>query len=150
MDMKVGDIIIKKHDTTVGKIVGWESVDKIINIQDIMYTLESGNVFPKEILERLYKVADIVDADAFAVKAENSIDFQKMRCYNMCKKISEKEADSMTTATMERKSYKRLNIGALKFMSEEQIDEEKMEDVTPIQWVKEVLSGEKQVIIKKQ
>lgn len=68
----------------------------------------------------------------------------------MHRKIGEKEADSMTTVTMERKDYKRLNIGALNFMSEEQIDKEKVEDVTPIQWVKEVLSGEKQVIIKKQ
>lgn len=68
----------------------------------------------------------------------------------MCKKISEREVDSMITATMERKGYKRLNIGALNFMSEEQIDKEKVEDITPIQWVKEVLSGEKQVIIKKQ
>lgn len=68
----------------------------------------------------------------------------------MCKKIGEKEADSMTTATMERKGYKRLNLGSLNFMSDEQVDKENVEDVTPIQWVKEVLSGEKQVIIKKQ
>lgn len=56
----------------------------------------------------------------------------------------------MTTATMERKGYKRLNLSSLNFMSDEQVDKENVEDVTPIQWVKEVLSGEKQVIIKKQ
>ena len=63
----------------------------------------------------------------------------------MCKKIGEKEADSMTTATMERKGYKRLSLSSLNFMSDEQVDKENVEDVTPIQWVKEVLSGEKQV-----
>lgn len=68
----------------------------------------------------------------------------------MYKKMNEKEADSVVSATFERKGYKRLNIGALEFMSEDQVDKEKAEDATPIQWVKEVLSGEKQVIIKKQ
>ena len=68
----------------------------------------------------------------------------------MRKKINEKEADSMATTTMERKGYKRLNLGSLNFMSDEQVDKENVEDVTPVQWVKEVLSGEKQVIIKKQ
>ena len=68
----------------------------------------------------------------------------------MCKKIGEKEADSMTITTMERKGYKRLNLGSLNFMNDKQVDKENVEDVTPIQWAKQVLTGEKQVIIKKQ
>lgn len=62
----------------------------------------------------------------------------------------EKEADSMNAMTMERRGYKRLNFSALNFASEEQVDKDNVEEVTPVQWVKEVLSGEKKVIIKKQ
>ncbi len=56
----------------------------------------------------------------------------------------------MATTTMNRKGYKRLKLDTLNFLSDDQVDKEKVEDVTPIQWVKEVFTGEKQVVIKKQ
>lgn len=70
----------------------------------------------------------------------------------MCKKekCDEKEVDSMNAVTMERSGYKRLNFGTLNFADRKDINEEFVEDITPIQWKKEVLSGEKKVIIKKQ
>ena len=52
--MKVGDIIIRKKDTNVAEIVGWKKVDTITNIDGIMYTLKSGNVFPERVLKELY------------------------------------------------------------------------------------------------
>lgn len=62
----------------------------------------------------------------------------------------EKEVDSMNAAIMERNEYKRLNFGALNFADSKEVDEECIEDITPIHWAKEVLSGEKTVVIKKQ
>lgn len=66
------------------------------------------------------------------------------------KKDIEKEVDSMNATVIERNGYKRLNFGALNFVDKKEINEECMEDITPIHWAKEVLSGEKQVVIKKQ
>ena len=68
----------------------------------------------------------------------------------MYKEIEEKEADSMMGSTVERKGYRRLNLRSLSFMDNEKIDKENIETVTPIQWSKDVLSGKKQVVIKKQ
>lgn len=68
----------------------------------------------------------------------------------MYKEIEEKEADSMMSSTVERKGYRRLNLRSLSFMDNEKIDKENIETVTPIQWSKDVLSGKKQVVIKKQ
>lgn len=62
----------------------------------------------------------------------------------------EKEVNSMSTITMERNGYKRLNFAGLNFADEKNIDYENMEEITPIRWSKDVLSGEKQVIIKKR
>lgn len=61
----------------------------------------------------------------------------------------EKEVDSMNAVVMERSGYKRLNFGALNFADREDVNEECIDDITPIQWTKEILSGEKKVIIKK-
>ena len=61
-----------------------------------------------------------------------------------------KEVDSMNAVSNERIGYKRLNFGTLNFAEKKEVDEENIEEITPIDWVKEVLSGEKQVIIKKQ
>lgn len=63
---------------------------------------------------------------------------------------NKKEVDSMDAVTMERNGYKRLNFGTLNFADDKKVDKENMENITPIHWVKEVLTGEKQVIIKKQ
>lgn len=68
----------------------------------------------------------------------------------MCKEIEEKEDDSMMGSIVERKGYRRLNLRSLSFMDNKKIDKENIETVTPIQWSKEVLSGKKQVVIKKQ
>lgn len=56
--MNVGDIIIRKKDTMVSEINGWKKIDTIIAIDGIMYTLKSGNVFPKPVLEALYSSID--------------------------------------------------------------------------------------------
>ncbi len=55
----------------------------------------------------------------------------------------------MAIATMNRKGYKRLNLNTLNFADDSQINKENVE-ATPIQWAKEVLSGDKQVIIKRE
>ena len=65
------------------------------------------------------------------------------------KSYYEKEDDSMNTVSMERNGYRRLNFGTLNFSNKNEINEESMENITPIHWAKEVLSGEKKVIIKK-
>ena len=69
---------------------------------------------------------------------------------NKKKERGEKEVDSMNAMAMERNGYKRLNFGTLNFADRKEINEECIEDITPIHWAKEVLSGEKTVIIKKQ
>jgi len=69
---------------------------------------------------------------------------------NKKKEHDEKEVDSMNAVAVERNGYKRLNLGTLNFAEKKDINEEFIEDITPIQWTKEILSGEKKVIIKKQ
>ena len=64
--------------------------------------------------------------------------------------VDEKEVDSMNIAVDERTGYKRLNFNALNFTNNENTKEKNIEDISPIKWSKEVLSGEKQVIIKKK
>jgi len=66
------------------------------------------------------------------------------------KEHDEKEVDSMNAVAVDRSGYKRLNFGTLNFADTKDINEECIEDITPIQWKKEILSGEKKVIIKKQ
>lgn len=60
-----------------------------------------------------------------------------------------KEDDSMNATAIERTGYKRLNFSALNF-SENEGTEKKIEEIAPIKWSKEVLSGDKQVLIKKK
>ena len=52
--MKVGNVIIRQRDTMMAEINGWKKVDKIIKIEGAIYTLESGNIFPKDVLEHIY------------------------------------------------------------------------------------------------
>lgn len=56
----------------------------------------------------------------------------------------------MKVAAIERSGYRRLNFSTLNFSDSKKTVEDSMEDITPIKWSKEVLSGEKKVIIKKQ
>lgn len=63
--------------------------------------------------------------------------------------VDEKEVDSMNAITEERTAYKRLNFSTLNFMDKKTV-KDSIEDITPIKWSEEVLSGEKQVIIKKR
>ena len=55
----------------------------------------------------------------------------------------------MKTISMGHNEYKRLDFGTLNFANDEEIDKEKVEDVTPIHWSESVVSGTKQVVIKK-
>lgn len=52
--------------------------------------------------------------------------------------------------SMERAGYKRLDFNSLNFTDEKNESKKPVEDITPIKWSKEVLSGKKQVIIKKK
>lgn len=61
-----------------------------------------------------------------------------------------KEVDSMNSVAMKRTGYKKLDFQKVNFAEREEIGEDYMEDVTPIHWTNEVLSGEKTVVIKKQ
>lgn len=61
---------------------------------------------------------------------------------------NQKEEDTMNASTTSE--YKRLNFSDLNFSDEEISFEEALKDVTPIDWAKEVLSGERKVIIKKK
>lgn len=67
----------------------------------------------------------------------------------MCQE-KKKEVDSMKTVAAERSGYKRLNFATLNFSDDEAEFENDMEEITPIQWAKEVIAGNKQVLIKKQ
>lgn len=51
----------------------------------------------------------------------------------------------MSTITAERNGYKRLNFETLNFADDAEINKETMENITPIHWKKEALTGEKQV-----
>lgn len=62
--------------------------------------------------------------------------------------VDEKEVDSMNAITEERTAYKRLNFSTLNFMGKKTV-KDSIEDITPIKWSEEVLSGEKQCIILK-
>lgn len=59
-----------------------------------------------------------------------------------------KEGDSMNAVA--KNEYKRLNFSTLNFSDKEISSEEALKDVTPVTWAKEVLSGEREVIIKKK
>lgn len=59
--------------------------------------------------------------------------------------VDTKEVDSM-----ERAGYKRLDMNSLNFANDKNVNEKSVEDITPIKWSKEVLSGKKQVIIRKK
>lgn len=52
-------------------------------------------------------------------------------------------------ATIERSSYKKLNLNKLNFSSEEMSMKEALSDVIPIQWSEDVLQGKRNVIIRK-
>lgn len=56
----------------------------------------------------------------------------------------------MNAVNMERMGYRRLNFDALNFTSDENINKKDIDDIAPIKWSKEVLTGEKQVVIKKK
>lgn len=56
----------------------------------------------------------------------------------------------MNSVSMKHSGYKKLDFQKVNFAEREEIDEDYMEDITPIHWTNEVLSGEKTVVIKKQ
>lgn len=68
---------------------------------------------------------------------------------NKKNKGNENKGDENMDAILDT-GYKRLNINALNFSSKELNSEETLKDSTPIKWAKEILSGEREVIIKKQ
>ena len=55
----------------------------------------------------------------------------------------------MKTTTTERKGYKRLNFNLLNFAESKNSIEDNMENITPIDWSKEVLVNGRKIIIKK-
>lgn len=55
----------------------------------------------------------------------------------------------MKASTMECTGYKRLNFSSLN-MTSEKIGDKSVENITPVKWSKEVLSGERQIVIKKK
>lgn len=63
--------------------------------------------------------------------------------------VDKEEADSMNAVAEERTAYKRLNFSTLKF-TDKNINQDSIEDIIPIKWSKEVLSGKKQIVIKKR
>lgn len=60
-----------------------------------------------------------------------------------------KEDDSMNTYAVERNGHKRLDLESLNFLEPTQASERDVENITPIQWSEEVLSGKRKVVIKK-
>lgn len=56
--MNVGDVIVRKSDTLIAELAHWCKMDKIVKIERMMYHLESGNVFPKDVLENVYSLLD--------------------------------------------------------------------------------------------
>lgn len=56
----------------------------------------------------------------------------------------------MNAIVEERKGYKRLNFADLNFTDEKEVDKEFVDDIFPIHWTKDILYGDKKVIIKKQ
>lgn len=59
-----------------------------------------------------------------------------------------KEGDSMNAVA--KSGYKRLNFSTLNFSDKEISSEAALKDATPITWAKEVLSGEREIIVKKK
>jgi hypothetical protein len=82
------------------------------------------------------------------------VEMLKYRCGNgriefKVMKRNRKEVDSMDTVAMKHNGYKTINFETLNFSSKEDCENEYREDISPIQWTKEVLTGKKQVVIKK-
>lgn len=56
----------------------------------------------------------------------------------------------MDTVHAERNGYKRLDFSKLNFADEKDLNIDSTEVIPPIQWSESVLSGERQVLIKRQ
>lgn len=59
------------------------------------------------------------------------------------------EEDDTMNVTVERQGYKRLDFSKLNFSDKVVTAEEALQDVIPFKWSKDVLQGNKKVIIKK-
>lgn len=62
-------------------------------------------------------------------------------------KCAENKGDENMDAILNT-GYKKLNINALNFSAKEVGSEEALKESTPIQWAKEILTGERKVVIK--
>lgn len=55
----------------------------------------------------------------------------------------------MNTVVEERTKYRRLNFSNLNFADEKEINKEFVDDISPIHWTKDILLGDRKVIVKK-